>query len=157
VTTPGVGTLTDWVASDDAYVSAASPTTAYGNVTTLRADNDPVIRSYLRFQVSSAEPGAHRTVLRVYANSSHSTGVEVRSVAATPWTEAVTYTTAPAVGAVLATSGPMTAGAYKDVDLGTLVTGDGTYELAITGTTSTAISLTSSEGANPPHLVLLPA
>lgn len=157
VTTPGVGSQTDWVATDDAYVSAASPSSSYGNASALRADTSPVIQSYLRFVVSSSEPGAHTTVLRLYANSSHNTGVQVRSVAPGGWTEAVTYNTAPAVGDVIATSGPYTAGAYVEIDLGTLVTGDGTYELAITGTTSTATSLSSSEGANPPHLVLLPA
>jgi parallel beta-helix repeat protein len=159
VTTPTPTTQTEWVPVDDTYVSAASPTSSYGSSTSLRVDNDPVIRSYLRFTVANSEAGPHRTVLRIYANSSHSSGVDVRPVVSspTPWTESTNYNSAPAVGDVLGSSGALSAGSYKEIDLGSLVTGDGTYELALTGRNTTAVSLMSSEASHPPQLVLRPA
>jgi hypothetical protein len=43
------------------------------------------------------------------------------------------------------------------VDLGGLVTGDGTYEVALVGLTTTAASLGSSESNMAPELVVRPA
>jgi parallel beta-helix repeat protein len=155
VTTPEVTGATEWTPVADAYVSAASPNSAYGTSTSLRADNDPVVRTYLRFEVSGSAPGPHRTILRLYALSTHNTGVQVRSVAGGGWTESVTFNTAPSVGDVIGSSGPLVKDAFVEIDLGGLVTADGTYELALTGTTTTAVSMASRESAFSPRLLLL--
>jgi parallel beta-helix repeat protein len=158
VTTPSEPSgLTQWVPVEDTYVTSASPGRSYGSSLTLRTDNDPIVRSYLRFNVTGAQTGPHTTVLRIYASSSHSTGIQVRSVSSSSWNESTTFASDPGVGAVvLGTSGPLTSGTYAEVDLGNLVTADGVYELAITDTTNTAISMASSESSNSPELVLRP-
>lgn len=155
-TPPAPSGLTSWVPLDDTYVNAASPDRSYGSSTSLRTDNDPIVRSYLRFVVAGAQEGLHTTVLRIYANSSHASGIQVRSVGSGSWDESTTYANEPGVGEVLGTSGPLSAGTYSEIDLGSVVTGDGVYELAITDTNNTAINLASSESTQPPELVLRP-
>ncbi len=151
------GSAESWTPTDDTYVSASAPTTAYGSRTTLRTDTDPATVSYLRFQVSGAPSGTLRTSLRLYATSSHSVGVAVHALASSAWNESTTYSTAPALGGELAHSGPLASGTWVTVDLGGLVTGDGTYEVALVGLTTTAASLGSSESNMAPELVVRPA
>jgi hypothetical protein len=93
--------------------------------------------------------------LRIYASSSSSIGHDVRSVTETSWSESsITYADAPAIGAVIASSGPFSGGGYIEVDVTALITGNGTYTLAVTTPSNTAISYASDESANRPQLVL---
>jgi hypothetical protein len=76
-------------------------------------------------------------------------------VADTTWTEgAITYGTAPAIGAQLGTTGALTAGTWASVDVSAKVTGNGTYSFALTTGTTSARLFDSREAANPPQLVL---
>ena len=49
-TTTATATL---VATDDAYVNASQATKNYSNATTLQVDASPIVRSYLKFDLSS--------------------------------------------------------------------------------------------------------
>ncbi len=63
----------------DAYVDASSPTANTGTKTSLRTDGSPIVNSYLRFNVQGiGAPAAAQ--LRVYAETSNSTGFQVRTV-----------------------------------------------------------------------------
>lgn len=75
----------------------------------------------------------------------------------TPWPTApgtergLTYATQPEPATtVIGSSGATTAGAYIEVDLGTLITGDGTHMLALRSSSNTAQSLASRESTAPP-------
>jgi acid phosphatase type 7 len=96
--------------------------------------------------------------LRLFANSSSTTGVDVRGVADTTWGEkTITYANMPAMAAnVTGSSGPFTTTpAWISIDVTPLITGNGTFSLAVTTTNSTQISLSSREsGANAPQLVV---
>jgi acid phosphatase type 7 len=140
----------------DAYVSAGSPSTNYGSQTQLRVDASPVVRSYLRFQVEGLNGTVTRATLRIFANNASTVGYSIRSVNNNTWVEStIRYNNAPAVGSVLDTSGGFRSGAWTVVDISSYITGNGTYNLALTTTTNTAISFASREvGNNAPQLVL---
>ncbi|HJR79382.1 MAG TPA: DNRLRE domain-containing protein [Anaerolineales bacterium] len=140
----------------DAYANEGSPTTNYGTSPALRADASPLVRSYLRFNVQGLSGSITRATLRIFTNSSSSAGYEVRNVANNLWSEGtLNHTNAPAMDGVAATSGAFGTGVWATVDITPLVTGNGSYNLALTTTSSTAFSLASREtGANAPQLVI---
>lgn len=138
----------------DAYVYSLQPSVNYGANTALRTDGSPVLRSFLRFDVTG-RAGATRVVLRVYAETANNLGLDLRAVADTSWTESgLTYDNQPTVGPVLASSGPVAAGTWLTFDVTSAVTGDGPVSFALTSESPTAIRLSSREGGNPPQLVL---
>jgi hypothetical protein len=140
----------------DAYANEGSPTTNYGTSPALRADATPLVRSYLRFNLQGLSGTVTRVTLRIFTNSSSSTGYEVRNVTDNTWTEGtLNHSNAPAMDGVAATSGSFGAGAWTTVDVTPLVTGNGTYNFALTTTSGTAFSLASREtGANAPKLII---
>jgi hypothetical protein len=140
----------------DAYTNEGSVSTNYGTATTLRADATPLVRSYLRFNLQGLSGTVTRVTLRIFTNSSSSAGYEVRNVADNTWTEgSINHTNAPAMDGVTATSGAFGAGVWTTVDITPLVTGNGTYNIALTTTSGTAFSLASREaGANAPQLIV---
>jgi hypothetical protein len=142
----------------DAYVDANNRSRNYGSSTTLRADGSPIVRSYLRFNLQGLGGTVTRATLRVYANSASSGGFQVRGVSSNSWGEStITYNNAPAVGNVLASSGSFGSSGWKSVDITSYVTGNGTYSLAITTSSTTAINFRSREaesGARAPQLVI---
>ncbi len=138
----------------DAYVDSSHPTRNYGRSTGLKTDASPVRRIYVRFSVSGVG-GDPTAMLRVYANSASNTGFDVRTVADNTWDEAtVNYNNAPAVGATIASSGAVVAGRWYSFDVSSAVNGNGYASLAITTTDTTAITLSSREGAHPPQLIV---
>ena len=140
----------------DAYTNEGSATTNYGTATTLRADATPVVRSYLRFNVQGLSGSITHVTLRIYTNSTSSAGYEVRNVADNTWVEStITHTNAPAVSGVSATSGAFGTGVWTTVDITSLITGSGTYNIALTTTSGTAFSLASREsGVSAPQLII---
>lgn len=150
------GLLSTFSPVADAYVNQQKPTTNYGNATTLREDASPVTRSYLRFNVQGINNPIQRATLRLYANSSSSAGYTVSRVADNSWGElTINYNNAPAVGTSIGISGPFSTGAWTTVDVTPYITGNGTFSMVLTTTSSTVINLASREaGATAPQLVI---
>jgi len=140
----------------DSYVNSGSPTTNYGSATTFRVDGSPIVRSYLRFDVQELNGRVSRATLRIFANSAASAGAVANSVSDNSWTEStINYNNAPPVGNTLGSSGAFGAGVWISIDVTSYITGNGTYNLALTTPGSTAISLASREsGTNAPQLVI---
>ncbi|MDH3499700.1 MAG: DNRLRE domain-containing protein [Acidimicrobiia bacterium] len=140
----------------DSYVDSSKATTNYGTATTLRADASPDLRSYLRFTATGVTGPVTRATLRLYSNSTHSTGYRIHSVTDNTWTETgLTFNNAPTyTTTATTTSGALTSGTWRDLDITPLITGNGTYNIAITTTSSTSLSLASRESANPPQLII---
>ena len=96
-----------------------------------------------------------QATLRLYANSTSTTGVNVNGVSNTSWGErTITYNNDPAIdGGVAGSSGPIhTAGTWININVTSLINGNGLVGMAVTTTNSTAISLASREsGANAPN------
>jgi hypothetical protein len=140
----------------DAYVYQSNPTTNYGSSTLLRADGSPIMRSYLRFNIQGVSGTITRVTLRVFANSASSTGYNIGNVTNNTWTEStINYNNAPAIGSSIGSSGRITAGTWTTVDITSLVTGNGTINLGLYTTSSTAISFNSRQAsANTPQLIV---
>lgn len=139
----------------DAYVRDSSPTSNYGNATSLRADASPIDRSYLRFNVQGLGGPVTRATLRVFATSASSQGYQTRSVSDNSWGElTINFNNSPAVGSVLGSSGPISANTWTSIDVTSYITGNGSFNLALTTNSSTAMSFSSRQGSNPPQLVI---
>jgi len=115
------------------------------------------VRSYLRFNVQGVTGTVVRVTLRVFANSASSTGYSIGNVTNNTWTETgITYSNSPAIGNSVGSSGPFSAGVWTTVDITSLVTGNGTINLGLYTTNTTAISFASLQsGANAPQLVIV--
>jgi hypothetical protein len=144
----------------DSYVNSGSPTMNYGSATVLRADGSPDLHSYLKFTVTGLSGAPTQVTLRMFATSTSTTGVNVSGVADTTWGEkTINYSNMPAINpTVTGASGAIkTANTFVSIDVTALITGNGTFSMAVTTTNATAISLASREsGANAPQLVITP-
>jgi hypothetical protein len=141
----------------DAYVSSSDPTANRGAAVALRVDAaGPVQRSYVRFNVRGVTGPIARATLRLFWNSGSTAGYTVHTLSG-PWNEGtVTYNTALRIGATpSATSSQPSAGnPWAEADVTHLIAGDGVLDLALLGISSTGVNLSSSEGVNPPQLVI---
>jgi len=150
-------TSTTFAAVADAYTDADHPSQNYGLNAKLRVDTSPSVRSYLRFDLSGLSGTVRRARLRLYATSSLTAGYEVRSVADTNWGE-LTITTGnqPPIGSSpVGVSGPVSQNNWTEVDVTSLVTGNGPVSLALIGLDSTALAFSSRDStANRPQLVV---
>jgi len=139
----------------DAYVMADQPAVNFGTSTGLRVDGSPIANAYLKFDVQGLSATPARATLRVFTNTAGITGVTVSAVADTAWSETgINYNNRPAVGAQLASSGPLTAGSWMSFDVTSLVRGNGLFSFALTAASSSSTSLISRETINKPQLVL---
>jgi hypothetical protein len=141
----------------DAYVIATSPDSNYGTSTSLRVDNSPITRSYIRFSVSGLSGSTVQSAkLRIYATSSNVTGFTVSGVTDNTWDEnTITYSNSPLLGSALVTSAAVSSNAWTEVDITSYIQADGIYDLALTTVSDTNTVLASREaGSTAPQLVI---
>ena len=140
----------------DAYVSADAPSTNYGLSSTIRALSSPEYRSYLRFVVSDVSGNVTNATLRLYPTSSSATGYQIKRVSDQSWDEGtITYANAPAVGALIGSSGNFASGNWTSVNVTSLVNGNGVYDLILTTTSSSNMNFNSRDASgNRPQLVI---
>ncbi len=156
VTTPAPPTSLTFVVGADTYVNAGSPNSNYGSATTFRLDASPDVHAYLRFTVQGLSAPVVRARLLVFANNTSSIGIRAQAVADNSWGEGtMNYTNAPALGNLLATSGAFTAGSWITLDVTSYITGNATYSIGLTTTSSTAMGFAAREsGANAAQLII---
>jgi hypothetical protein len=141
----------------DAYVDASLPTNTFGSATSLRTDNSPVIRSFLRFDVQGVTGTIASAKIRLFAESSNSVGFTLSDVSDDGWAEStLNDSNAPAVGAPLGASGAVTAGTWKEIDVTATILGNGLASFALTSTSNTLTRYASREttSGNRPELVI---
>jgi hypothetical protein len=142
---------------DDAYIASGSPTTNYGPATTLQVDNSPIKHFLIKFNVSGLNGKQVTSAkLRLYNVDPSSKGGDFYAVSDNAWQEeTLTWNTAPAaLTNLLGSIGSVTTGNWYEVDLTSLISGDGIYSLRISSTSSDGADYSSKEGANPPQLVV---
>jgi PKD repeat protein len=159
-TAPNPGGDKTFNAVADAPVKSTSVNNNYGGDTSLRvrqgtSATDTTYHTYVKFDVTGVAGTVTGAKLRLYVTDASPDGGRVFPVAST-WTETgLTYGNAPTIPAAsVGSAGVTTAGGYVDINLGTAVTGNGTYSFALTNTSSNSAYYSSREGANPPQLVL---
>ena len=156
----GQSTTLTFKPTADAYVIQSSPDVNFGSNVSIRVDYVPVTRSYLRFAVSGLNGAAVQSAkLRIYANSSNSTGYSVRALGDNGWAEdKITYNNSPAQGDIISKSGQFGGGSWTETDVTSYIKGDGTYNLVLTTSSETSTNLAAREdGAHAPQLVVVAA
>jgi hypothetical protein len=156
VTVPLTATMT-FVPDADATIRADLPTSTYGTQTTIATDGSPVKDFLIRFTVTGVGTQTVTSAKLHLTCTDPSPSGGTFSVASSVWTETtVTWNTAPATGSVVTTLGKVVAGAAYDVDLSSLVHGDGTYTLRVSSTNADGADYASREGSlgARPQLVL---
>lgn len=141
----------------DANVNEASPARNYGASKTLLVDASPSAESFLRFNVRGVEGNVTQATLRLGTRNTTSGELKLRSVESRAWGErTVTYSSAPPVGSIVASSGPTSAGGLVSLDATALVAGEGIVDAALTTpATGTPRRLFSRESpAESPRLVV---
>jgi PKD repeat protein len=143
----------------DSYVSSESPTKNYGTATALKTklSGTKEYRTFLTFSVSGLQGKAVSSArLRLFVSDSGGGG-GVHTVAS-DWTESgsggLTWNNQPSISAPVATAGSGVEGSWLEVDLTGVVSGEGTYRLAMTTDKSNTVYYDSREGGQPPQLVL---
>jgi len=137
----------------DAYTDGSAATTNFGAAATLRVDGSPVSVSYLRFDVSGLGGPATSAVLRLYSETSHSSGYSVFGVASTSWIEtgpnnttALNFNNAPPLAATATgSSGALSSNSYREVVVTPLITGSGPVSIALRSTSSSSMTLSSRQ------------
>jgi hypothetical protein len=143
-------------AVEDAYVSSSATGTNYGSATVLNTDTNPDQVAYLKFNVS-LPAGANITGARLHlytTTTQSSSGVFVHTVASTPsWSEStLTYSSRPAVGTEMGSTGGWSAAGWKVATLPGSAVFAGTVSLAVLANNDYVKVFGSSESANPPAL-----
>jgi acid phosphatase type 7 len=135
----------------DAYVSKPKPTSNFGTSNMLRLYGGPLGASYLRFDVQNLPGRIARVTLRLYANNPSRSGYQVRTVTNNGWSEStITYENSPPIGELIISSEPFDAKQWTNVDLTSLVRGNGTYSIVLITFNGIPFSL-ASRNAIPPY------
>lgn len=117
-------------------------------------DSSPVIRSYLKFNVSGLDGPVASATLRVYVNSG-SAPFDVAQVSSTSWSESsITYNNAPAVGSAIGSAGSVSSG-WIEIDVTSAINGDGTFSMVLLSNSTQRNLFSTDEGANHPELVVV--
>ncbi|MGH3370979.1 MAG: DUF7594 domain-containing protein, partial [Nocardioidaceae bacterium] len=132
---PPPGETLTFTPTDDATLRSDKPTTNYGAAPTLQADGKPDRDLLLRFTVSGVSGReVDRATLRLYVVDPSNIGGTFVTTTSTSWSEAtVTWANAPPADGVTAGSfGAVSTGLWYELDLTSIVAGDGTYSLRAT-------------------------
>ena len=127
----------------------------FGGVTELEIS--PTAKSYLKFSIQGLTGAVTSATLRLFAVTDSSDGFSIHALADSTWEEeAITFTTAPVHDETAAAqSGPVTLGTWVEVDVTSLVSGNGTVSLVLAGGGTSPLSLASREQlSRPPELVV---
>jgi chitodextrinase len=150
VTTPAAPTVLTFRPAADTFVQSDTPGTNYGANTAIGTDNSPIKRMLLKFAVTGIEGRQILSAkLRLRCVNASGVGGAFHRVANTSWTEGgVTWNNAPpGDSATLGQLGSVSIGTWYEVDVTQLVSGDGTFSLDATSTSSDGADYTSKEGA----------
>lgn len=143
-------------AKADAHVSAATRGTNFGRTRRLIVDGRPMMRAYLRFRLNNGKDDVRRVNLLVYSHSSSRLGYQVR-LATRTWNErSITFANAPRPSSRFVPSGQLWTGAWKAVDVTSLVgVLDDEVSFVLTTVGTQAIIVASREtGLHGPRLVI---
>jgi hypothetical protein len=143
------GAVLTFTPDADTYVQSDMPTTNYGLKPAIKIDNSPTKNGLLRFTVAGVGPGSVASaVLRLYCTDGSPDGGTVYRVADSTWGEStVTWSDAPTADASpIGSLGPVGVGTWAQVDVTSLIAGDGTYSIEIAKNTTNAAFYSTKEG-----------
>ncbi len=154
---PAGGGGTTIAPSDDTYADSSAPTTVKGNASDLRVrTGSKQLHTYLKFTVSGAG-AVDGATLRLFVTEASVAGGNLYLVPTNTWTEAgLTWSNKPAPsGGPIDTLGAVAANTWVELDVSSVVTGNGTYSFALINASNDVARYRSSEASSgDPELVL---
>ncbi|MBV1854798.1 CBM96 family carbohydrate-binding protein [Catellatospora tritici] len=145
----------------DTYVQQDTATTNYGTATQFVNDNSPVRRSFLRFTVSGISSPITSVKLRIKTTSSSDAGSAAggvfKAMSNTTWSETgTTWNNQPAIdGVTIVTLGSVSANTWYEINVTSVVTGNGTFSFGSSSANTDGAYYDSREsGADSPQLVV---
>ena len=146
-------------ANHDAYVKSQQPQNNYGSDKNLQirvASDNNNYYSYLKFTVNNAEGSITSARLQLYVTDGSDESVSIHLVSNNyrdsnePWTEAgLDWSNAPTIGnAQSVATGPVAENSWLELDLTSVVVGNGTYSFALVNASNDSIYYNSSEANN---------
>jgi PKD repeat protein len=145
----------------DTYVSQSSPTKNYGRATSLRVrtNNSSSYRSYFTFTVSGLSQPPQSARLRLQVTDGSSDGGRLHRVPDSTWGEtSLTWNNAPPFNPTpVASAGAVATGSTIELDVTSVVTGNGTYSFALVSQSIDTTIYSSREGSQRPTLILTTA
>jgi hypothetical protein len=117
----------------DAHTSASSPTTNYGDSTSMKVDANPLQTGYIRFKPQQISGRVTKATLRLWATAASKTGFSVRPVASTSWGEStITYRNRPTVTSkILSRVASYGGSRWLSLDVTRAVTGNGSLSFGL--------------------------
>ncbi len=141
--------------SADAFVKEASPRLNGGLNAQLSAKDDPDVITYLRFVVPANIGDVESAVLRLRIRSEDKTRVVIRKAANGAWGETqITYETRLLLKRKLGSAILKKKGKWVEIDVSSLVTGPGAYNIAVVGRRSEPGLFYSRESNSSPELIV---
>ena len=159
VTVNATSTTTTVIASEDAYVTQASPTTTHptGSQIYNLASPTAATRGYVKFSVTGVTGTVTSAKLRLWVTDGTDNGGAWWLVS-NAWTEAaVTWANGPAPtsGVLVGDPAATVAGGWLEIDVTARVGGNGTYSFASLPTSTNGEKFSTREGVNPAQLVIV--
>ncbi len=159
VATTAPGSELTFALTADATIRAGAPTTNYGTSSSLSIDSSPSEDGLMKFSVTGIGSRTVATAkLRLFNVGASNAGGVFSATSDTGWTETgVTWNSAPpAVGPPVASLGPVATNTWYEVDLSSLVRGDGVYSLRVSTPSTDGVKYTSRTGSTgfTPQLVV---
>jgi hypothetical protein len=126
--------------------------------TTLSVDGDRGggldTRAFLKVRVSGVTGVVDRAALRVWVKNATVDGPTV-SATSTAWSgRTITWANQPAAGSPASDSGPLASGRWVDLDVTSIVRGDGPYAFVLRPTSGDGLVISSIQGGHPPRLLV---
>jgi len=119
-------------------------------------DYNPVKHFLIKFAVTGVNGQVTSAKLRLYNSDSAPQGGDFHRMTDTTWSQAtVTWNNAPVYdSAVIASMGKVSAGNWYEVDLSSLINGNGVFSVRVTLALTNGADYSSKEGVNPPELIV---
>jgi hypothetical protein len=141
----------------DSYVNASQPTSNFGSLSFFRTDSTPEQNAYVRINVTGTSGSIQSATLRLFSLNTSSAGFDVHEASTNGWNEStINYNNAPGFGGVEASSGVVTAFQWIEVDVTSMISGNGELTFVLTGVDSTNVRYLSKEASSfRPELVVV--
>ncbi len=145
--------------TDDAYIQEGNPDKNYGGSSELQIDDSPAKKHFfIKFKVSGIDnKQITNTILRLYNTNASGKGGDFYYVHDNSWDEStITWNNAPnAYPVQLASLGSVNAESWHEVNITSVVTGDGWISFRITSTSDDGAFYNSKEGGFSPKLIIM--
>lgn len=146
----------------DTYANDSSPSTNFVTSGQLGVDASEVKRMFLKFTVSGLTSPVSGATLRIHTDNvsgaESNNGGTFRAMSSTTWSEtAVAWNAQPGIdGATLGSLGSVSRNTWYEVNVGALVTGNGTFSTGVTSSSNNGADYDSRESGTTtaPQLII---